>query len=323
MVLIIVVSSVFLLFLILCAATVFFYNVGISRRKKEFLADSPDLVANQATELPVLEEAWVERQVFEDVNLTSFDGLLLRGYYLEARVSTSNIVVLVHGYGGAAKENMGTFARLYHEEHNFHVLMLDCRGHGASEGSYIGFGWHDRLDCKQWIEYLIQRHGSASQIVLHGLSMGGATVLMASGEPLPEQVKCIVSDCAYTSVREILSHQLGQMYKLPPFPIVPLTSLYCKMRAGFFFEEASTLDQLKKASLPILFIHGGADTFVPTEMVHRLYAVCPVVKEKLVIPGAGHGLAYETDPVSYGEKIRHFLRKSLSGSYIEFKEDMI
>ncbi len=298
--------------LLLTIASLYFYNVAVARRPKEFLSTSPDLVTNQNTELVAFDTSWLERHPFEDIEMKSYDGLLLHGYYLAAPTPTTKTALLAHGYNGSAKNDMGAFAKLYHEVLGYNVLMPDDRGHGASEGASIGFGWLDRLDYLKWLHYLLQRVGADAHIVLHGVSMGGATVLMASGEELPEQVKCIVSDCAYTSVKDILSYQARRLYKLPPFPLVSLVSLVCKIRAGYFFSEASALRQVRKTNKPILFIHGAEDTFVPVSMLESLYHACPTYKDKLIVPKAGHGLAYSADVPGYRKMVGEFVQKFIS-----------
>lgn len=300
-----------LLFLLLVPvlASFYFFHVAIARQPKEFLSASPDLPMDQYTELTMRNAAWFEQQPFEKLEMMSHDGLLLRGYYLPARTPTPKTVLLAHGYMGSAQKDMVWLAKMYHEVFGYNVLMPDDRAHGESEGCYIGFGWLDRLDYVKWIHTALNRVGQEAQIVLHGISMGGATVLMASGEKLPEQVKCVISDCAYTSVKDILTHQARQLYKLPAFPLLYMVSLVCKLRAGYFFGEASTLEQVRKAHLPTLFIHGGEDLFVPTAMLGPLYEASNGPKEKFIVPNAGHGLAYATDVAGYRQRVGEFLRK--------------
>ena len=301
------------LVLLLTVASLYFYDVAIVRRPKEFLSNSPDLATDQSTELATFDTSWLDTHPFEDVEMKSHDGLLLHAYYLSAPVPTAKTALLAHGYNGSAKNDMGAFAKMYHEVFGYNVLMPDDRGHGASEGKCIGFGWLDRLDYLKWLHYLLQRVGTNAQIVLHGVSMGGATVLMTSGETLlPEQVKCIVSDCAYTSVQAILSYQARRLYKLPPFPLVNLVSLVCKIRAGYSFTEASALRQVRKTNKPILFIHGAEDTFVPVTMLEPLYEACHTYKEKFIVPKAGHGLAFSADVQGYRKNVGLFLQKFIS-----------
>lgn len=300
---------VLVLLLLLLVASLYFYNVAIARHPKEFLSNSPDLATDQSTELATFDASWLDRHPFEDVEMKSYDGLLLHAYFLAAPTPTTRTALLAHGYSGSAKHDMGAFAKLYHEVFGYNVLMPDDRGHGESEGNFIGFGWPDRLDYLKWVHYLLQRVGEDAQIVLHGVSMGGATVLMASGEELPEQVKCIVSDCAYTSVKDILAYQAKRLYKLPPFPLVSLVSLVCKIRAGYFFGEASALHQVSKTNKPIFFIHGAEDTFVPVAMLEPLYEASHAYKEKWIVPNAGHGLAYSADVSGYRKNVGDFVQK--------------
>lgn len=133
--------------------------------------------------------------------------------------------------------------------------------------------------------------------------------MMTSGEELPPNVKAIVEDCGYTSVKDELTFQLKRMYHLPAFPIVDTTSMLTKIRAGYSFNEASALEQVKKSVTPTLFIHGDSDTFVPTEMVHTLYENSPVEKELYIVPKAGHGEAFRMDPVKYESVVTGFVGK--------------
>lgn len=291
----------------LAAVGLRFYDLGIARRERGFLANDPDLA-----ELPAPDTTWIAAQPLETLTITSRDGLRLRGYYLPAPHPTANLVILAHGYSGQAQQDMGGFAKLYHEQFGYHVFMPDARGHGASEGDYIGFGWPERRDYADWIALLRHRLGDELRIVLHGVSMGGATVLMTSGEALPPQVRAVIADCAYTSVRDELTYQLRRLYRLPAFPIIPVTSLICKLRAGYFFGEASALSQVRRSPLPTLFIHGEADEFVPTAMVHPLYEACAAEKALFLVPGAGHGLAYTADPDGYTAQMAAFLDRRMA-----------
>ncbi|MHA0856905.1 alpha/beta hydrolase [Paenibacillus sp. CMAA1364] len=296
-------AVVMVLMIILILASLYLYKLSILRTKKEFLSADPNLIK---TAHPwETSTDWLQEQPMQTIRMQSNDGLQLTGYYVPAQSDTNKVVILAHGYSGQGRD-MSNFAKMY-QGLGYHVLMPDDRGHGQSEGHYIGFGWHDRKDYLQWIDYIIDSQGQDSQIILHGISMGGSTVLMASGEPLPEQVKCIVSDCAYTSVKDILTYQLKTMYKLPAFPLIPITSLVCRLRAGYFFGEASALDQVSRSKLPILFIHGDEDTFVPYDMVHRLYAAAGNDKELLSVPNAQHGNAYFADKEGYGNKLTSFV----------------
>lgn len=307
------------------AASFYFYNLSVARTTKDFLAndtalitDVPEnanaLAADVAANAKVyaaaaedIDEDWFDRQSYEEVSITSDDGLKLAGYYLAAITATDKTAILAHGYS-AQGTYMSSYAKIYYDM-GYNVLLPDDRGHGKSDGDYIGFGWMDRKDYLKWIDFIINKVGNKSQIVLHGVSMGGATVLMTSGENLPSAVKAIVSDCAYTSVQAELEYQMKRLYKLPSFPILDSTSLMTKIRAGYSFEEASALEQVKKSKTPTLFIHGDADKFVPYSMVHQLYDNCSSEKDLLIVPGAGHGTAFDTDIAGYKAKVREFVEK--------------
>ncbi|MHB8062881.1 MAG: alpha/beta hydrolase [Ruminiclostridium sp.] len=315
------------------AASLYFYNLAIARTKKDFLIQNTTQkqVVPASAEVGVIAElssgsevdavakfsenaklenqtAWFDKHTYEEVGIISEDGLKLKGYYLNAKIHTSKTVILAHGYSSQGTF-MGSYAELYNEKFGYNVLLPDDRGHGNSEGNYTGFGWVDRKDYLKWIDFVINKLGQDSQIILHGVSMGGSTVLMTSGEKLPEKVKAIISDCAYTSVKDELEYQLKEMYNLPSFPILSTTSILTKLRAGYFFGEASALEQVKKSKTPTLFIHGAADKFVPFYMVNQLYEACNSEKDLLVVPNAGHGAAYNTDSEGYKNKVSEFLGK--------------
>lgn len=304
----IVVSLTASTILLLSAAGIYFYNLAILRWKRSFLKSSPDLEFDHLIKSMEAGGLWVEEQFPDEVQIKSYDGLTLRAYFLRAKAPSNKTAILAHGYSGQGKD-MGDLAKFYYEMLGCNILLPDGRGQGQSEGNYIGFGWHDRKDYLKWIDYVIERVGKDSQIILHGVSMGGATVLMVSGENLPGNVKCIISDCAYTSTKDILSYQIRRLFKLPPFPLVPVTSLVCKLRAGYFFGEASAINQVGKTRKPVLFIHGEEDTFVPIKMVYNLYQECGGDKELYIVPGAGHGCAFIADPEGMSRKIREFVDK--------------
>jgi len=255
---------------------------------------------------------WVKAQDFENLSLESSDGLALSGYYLPASKPTDKVVVLTHGYLGNAKQ-MGLFGMFYYEEMGYNIFMPDARGHGKSGGDYYGFGWPDRLDLIDWTNLLVEKLGPETEVVYHGLSMGAATVLMASGEDeLPQQVKAIVADSPYQSVYQLFSYQMTRMFYLPPFPFLDSTSLLTKIRAGYSFREASTLNQVEKTDVPVLYIHGKEDTFVPVEMAEELYRRTSSNAELFLVDDANHGESYALESEAYIRKIKQFL-----GNYVK------
>ena len=201
---------------------------------------------------------------------------------------------------------MSAMAYKYHSL-GYNILMPDLRGHGKSEGSYVGMGWHDRLDILKWIDLIIKENKDA-KILLHGISMGAGTVMMVSGEELPENVKVIIEDCGYTSAKEQLAYNLKTMFKLPSFPILNFCSLITKIKDNYFISEASAIKQLQKAKVPILFIHGDKDKFVPFYMLDKLYNACSSKKDKLIIKDVGHAKSESLKSDLYWNKVEDFIK---------------
>ncbi|SHG70095.1 alpha/beta hydrolase [Ornithinibacillus halophilus] len=304
------IALIIVLIVIDIVAGVFFYNLAIQRGQKDFLNDNADLEVSAEAMNTFTKggwRQWVREQDFEELEVTSFDDLKLQGYLLEAEKPTNKLVIMAHGYLGNGSQ-MGLYGQYYYEELGYHFFTADARGHGSSEGDYYGFGWHDRLDYLKWIDLLINKLGPDTEIVLHGLSMGAATVLMTSGEELPENVKVVVADSPYTSVKDLFSYQITRMFHLPPFPVLDTTSLVSKIRAGYSFTEATALEQVKQVDLPILYIHGDADTFVPTEMTTELYENTPNA-EMVTFENANHGEAFAISEEKYIEVLTTFLDK--------------
>src|SRR5699024_10460181 len=257
----IILGIISILLIINIVAGLYVYNLVIERNVKDFLVGNADLEVTAEAMDVFLDgdwREWVAEQDYEEIELTSDDGLKLQGSLLESKESTNKTVVFVHGYLGCCIV-FGLCSEYYYESVGYIVFFDDMRGHGESEGDYIGFGWHERLDVIDWTDLLIEKLGPDTEIVMHGVSMGAASVLMASGEHMPEQVKAIVADSPYTNVYDLFAYQMKRMYHLPAVPILPTTSAVTKMRAGYSLTEASALDQVKKAEVPILYVHGEAD----------------------------------------------------------------
>lgn len=256
-------------------------------------------------------QAWLKRvnkQTWHETSAT--DHLKLVADYVPAAHRTTKTIIVAHGYMGN-KEQMASYIRLWHRQ-GYNVLAPDDRGNGQSQGDYYGFGWPDRLDYLKWTRQVIRRVGQNSQIGLFGVSMGGATVMMMSGEKLPSQVKAIIEDCGYTSVGDELEYELNQLYHLPKFPLLYTASWVAQAKAHFNFMTASSVNQLKKNKLPIFFIHGAKDTFVPTKMVYQNYRATTVKSKQLwVAPGAGHAESYTRYPQLYQQKVSQFMAKYL------------
>lgn len=253
-------------------------------------------------------QAWYELQTPEQVNHTSADGLVLQADFIANEAVNKKAVILVHGFR-KTKEAMGDYTKFYHSL-GYDILMPDLRGHGDSEGDYYGYGWDDRLDIINWTNLLIDEYGM-EEIVLHGNSAGSAAVLMTSGEDLPNEVKIVIADSPYTTMKEELKHQLKHIYGLPGFPLLDITSLITKVRAGYFFGDVSTIKQVKNNDLPLLVIHGDADDLVPTWMGQEIYDTATSEKEIWIPADVGHIKSYELATVEFEKRVTEFLGKYL------------
>lgn len=232
----------------------------------------------------------------------------LHAYYVEAPQPTRKTAVIVHGYTDNAIRMM-MIGHMYNRHLGFNILLPDLQYSGLSEGEALQMGWLDRKDVMQWMKVANELYGDSTQMVVHGISMGGATTMMVSGEPQPEYVKCFVDDCGYTDVWTQFGKELKEQFELPEFPLMHTSSWLCGIKWGWTFQEASALEQVKKCHLPMLFIHGEKDDYVPTWMVYELYEAKPEPKELWVVPDADHARSYLLNREAYTEKVKEFTDK--------------
>ena len=235
-------------------------------------------------------------------------GERLHALYVRAARPTGKTAVIVHGYTDNAVR-MLPIGYLYSRQLGYNILLPDLHAHGLSEGDAVQMGWLDRLDVLQWMDTANRLFGDSTRMVVHGISMGAATTMMVSGETLPPYVKCFVEDCGYTSVWDEFKGELKNQFGLPAFPLLDVASWLCGLKYGWTFREASALEQVKRCALPMLFIHGDADTFVPTWMVHPLYKAKPEPKELWLVPGAAHAVSYKENKVEYTRRVQDFTGK--------------
>ena len=242
------------------------------------------------------------------IERTGEDGTALSGWAFDqpAASSSHDYAVVLHGYTGQPSD-MAKYAYRFYQR-GMNVLTPAARAHENSGGDYIGMGWPERRDVVGWIKDIVKRDPSA-RILVFGVSMGGATAMMVSGEEdLPENVACIIEDCGYSSVWDEFAMQLDNVFGLPSFPLLDAANVVANIRAGYDFHQASAVEQLKHAKVPMLFIHGDKDTFVPYGMLDTVYGACASpVKDKLVVKGAPHGGSCSTDPDLYWSTVDGFL----------------
>ncbi len=243
----------------------------------------------------------------EEVCIVSRDKLRLCASYIPSRGEGNKVAILFHGYRSCAKQE---FACILEEllENGFSVLAPDQRAHGRSEGEYITFGAFEKYDCLDWCEYARQRFGECVDIYLYGVSMGGATVLLASALDLPSNVRGIVADCPFTLPWQIIKRRLWTRYKIPVFPMIYFMNYWSRQLAGFDFRSDSATEAVAESRLPILLIHGKADTYVPIAMSEEILSSAGERCKILRIDGARHARAYLSDPQRYLYEFLEFTR---------------
>lgn len=249
---------------------------------------------------------WYDNTYHQEVIIKNRKGENLHGVEFR-NPSNSNVwVVCLHGWTNVNRE-MSSYAMEFYKR-GFNVLLPDLRGHNNSEHRFVTMGWLDRLDVVDWIKSIVQENPKA-KIIIHGTSMGGATTMMTTGEDLPENVAVAIEDCGFTSVKDIFVDQCIRKYHLPPKIVMPQASLVNKIVNGFFFGEASAVEQLKKSKTPTLFIHGDKDDFVLLDNLQPVYEACAAPKEKYIIKGAEHAVSSHWFHEEYWAVVDAFLEK--------------
>lgn len=290
-----------LLFAILAASFVCFMMVFYSPKRKPLGPDEYEIPKGEIYE--VFREdmiAWTKQirsMPHEDIEIRSTDGLTLRAKYFEY-AKDAPIELLFHGYKGNAERDLcGGVERCFRLGRN--AMIIDQRASGRSDGHVITFGIKESADCYEWVKYTVARFGKEKKIIIGGISMGAATVMMATRFDLPKNVVCVLADCGYTSPKEIIKKVVKEM-KLPADLIYPFIRLGALIYGRFNLEETSAMETMKKCTVPVVFVHGDDDAFVPYDMSVRLHDACTSEKKILItIHGAGHGLAFPVDQDGY------------------------
>ena len=241
----------------------------------------------------------------QSVSIRSRDGLRLCARYYPGRERAS-VAICFHGYRATARRDFSGGAR-YLIDRGFHVLLVDERAQGASAGHTMTFGVRERYDCLDWIAFARERFGADTPIALYGISMGAATVLMAAGLELSDNVRCVVADCPYSAPGDII-RSVCRRTGLPAGLLWPFVWLGARIFGGFDINAASAAEAVKKARVPILIFHGEDDRYVPCAMSAEIRDANPAIVERHTFPGAAHGLSFLVDPERYKALLTEFLQ---------------
>jgi len=287
-----------------------FYSSPTKRGEVLTLPQDADYTDKQRADLKELMDDMLQRP-FETVSIRSVDGLTLYGRYYHFH-DNAPIELQFHGYRGSAFRDYSGGNRLAREGgHN--ALVVDQRSQGMSEGNTITFGIMERLDCREWVRYIADRFGKDLPILLTGVSMGAATVLMASELELPGNVVGIIADSPFSSPEEIIRKVCGEDRKIPPTLAMPFIKLGARIFGKFNLSQADALHAVKNCKVPVLLVHGEADSFVPCDMSRKLFEACASDKRLETFPGAPHGFSLMVDPVRYRRMIGEFNRHCVPG----------
>lgn len=307
-----IIFTAVILFLLILLTVASFVALGMmthnikrkSKASKERALDADILFGDKISE----GVRHIQETPFEEWQIKSFDGLSLYGRYFKNGDSKKTIILL-HGFRSSGEHDFSCAFKMYFD-HGFNILIPDQRAHGKSEGKYICYGVLERYDALGWIEKVITEKGDDEKIYLSGVSMGASTALMASGLSLPKNVCGIIADCGFTSPSEIIKKVMREDMGFPLFPVFYTTRLLVKLVAKFDLDY-SCLDALKTNDIPMLFIHGTADNFVPFYMGEQNFEGCKSEKYSIWVDKAGHGTSFLFETERCVKALEEFTSKYL------------
>lgn len=287
-----------IIIIIIYMITVFNFDLVVKRK----VCDQNEIYENQIQRGLFNKEEY-EKLKKENVEVTSKDGLRLRGVYIEGDKNLNRTMIFVHGITVGIPFSIKYIDMFIRRGWN--VLMYDQRRHGMSEGKYSTYGFYEKDDLDLWVNWVYTRNGKNAVIGLHGESMGAATVLQYL--PMNKFASFAIADCPYSDLNELLAYHMKHDYHLPSFPFVNLSSLMARKRAKFNFKDVSPINAVKNIELPVLFIHGSIDTFVPCYMSQDMYRTKKGEKKIYIADGAKHACSIEVNKNKYEEEVMKFI----------------
>ncbi|EIF6290328.1 alpha/beta hydrolase [Clostridium perfringens] len=305
-----------ILIIIAILVIVFFLATGLYIFKSTVTRELHDIEKSYTryVENNLFDEALYNSASKEDITLKSFDGLNLTSTLIMNENPTNKFIVLVHGVSICYVGSLKYFDIFY--KNGFNVLIVNQRRHGKSEGKYSTYGFYEKYDVNMWIEYLKSRFGNDIILGLHGESMGAGTVMETI--PLNDSIKFVIEDCGYSNFHELIGFQITHAYKNRLVrkilrPSLIFANFFMKTKAKFSMKKIVPIDIVSSTSLPMMFIHGKEDYFVPWYMAVDLYkAKTKGYKELYLVEGAKHAEALEVNKILYEKKIMTFIEKALS-----------
>ena len=309
-------TYIIILIIIAILIIVFFLATGLYIFKSTVTRKLHDIEKSYTryVENNLFDEALYNSASKEDITLKSFDGLNLTSTLIMNENPTNKFIILVHGVSICYVGSLKYFDIFY--KNGFNVLIVNQRRHGKSEGKYSTYGFYEKYDVNMWIEYLKSRFGNDIILGLHGESMGAGTVMETI--PLNDSIKFVIEDCGYSNFHELIGFQITHAYKNRLVrkilrPSLIFANFFMKTKAKFSMKKIVPIDIVSSTSLPMMFIHGKEDYFVPWYMSVDLYnAKTKGYKKLYLVEGAKHAEALEVNKILYEKKIMTFIEKALS-----------
>lgn len=291
------------------AITDYLMRVALDRKAPKSLVKSQEKMMGEKQNRELVERirnaaAFLEERVPETVEITAEDGTQLVGHWWPCE-HPKRVVIAMHGWRSTWSQDFGLIADFWHDS-GCSILFAEQRGQGNSGGDYMGFGLTERFDCRDWVNWVNEKTDIFLPVYLGGVSMGAATVLMASELDLPDNVAGIVADCGFTSPYAIWKHVVEDNFHLSYGIRSMAADDLCKRKIKAGAKSCTTTEALKNTDIPVLFIHGTDDHFVPIEMTYENYKACASEKHLLIVPGAEHAMSYIVDKPAYEDAVRNF-----------------
>lgn len=287
-----------ILFLIVCFDVEYGFKQVVTRKTQ-----SEEELLKEGQGRGIIGRDKYEKLKKEEVFITSGDGLKLRGIYIEGDGKSRKSMVFVHGITVGIPWSLRYIDMFV--KRGWNILVYDQRRHGRSEGKYSTYGFYEKQDLDLWVNWLIKRNGKEEIIGIHGESMGAATALQYL--TINKYASFVISDCAYSDLNELLRYHMKKDYHLPSFPLLNLTSLKAKYKAKFSFNDVSPIEAVKTSKIPVMFIHGKEDKFVPTYMSVDMYNAKKGIKKLYIVEGAEHACSIEVDKKNYEKEVMDFI----------------
>ena len=289
--------------------TKYLVNTALDREVPGVMKNAEKFISGGETDEAFLREMLnaskrLQSEENETISIAGYDGEMLIGHYIPCE-NAKRLIIAVHGWRSSWSKDFGMISDFWHND-GCSVLYVEQRGQNNSGGKYMGFGLTERFDCLGWVNWAVGRFGNSLPIYLAGVSMGATTVLMSAGLDLPENVHGIMADCGFTSPNAIWKHIANKNLHIGYGIRGAIADAMCRQKITMGSGDYSTTYALRSSTIPVLFVHGSDDHFVPVEMTYENYLACSGPKELLIVPGADHGMSYYVEPEKYKKVVKEF-----------------